>query len=1271
LGKRFLEKKRCFVVAGGSFLGLPIPNFPDSGTSFRHKNYPCALFQGVGERVRHFFAEELAMRKVIALVCFLQLILVGAAVGQTNRASITGTITDASGAVIPDVSVTARNVDTNIETKTVTNGSGIYLLSDLPPGAYELTFQKAGFKETKQAGLHLISTQVAEINRTMQVGMATESITVTAGAPVLDTESPSVGTNMSGKVVTDLPLSIYGGGRFVEDFAVAITPGYSPYSSPYGAVVNGSQWFTKDYTIDGTSGTSSIRGDSMETGPSMEAVQELQATTSGLDAQSAITNGGVMAFTLKSGTNSFHGSAFGYGHNELLDANTWTNDLTGTPKTKARAWDYGGSLGGPILKNKLFFFGTFERFTYSDFTLGGFSESTTVPTTKMLSGDFSELLGAAQCTNSGGKMGDCGGAFTTPVTVKNDAGQTVPLQKGMIFDPATGNQFTGNAIPPSSFSSVAQKIVAIYQKDYAPEQGGLNGNDRFPFSNSPWQTPNQAVVKLDYNLGLNDKLSGSWVYDHRPRTLADSGGVWQLGSTTGGPLANARYQFVEGSQFRASEVHTFSPNLINVFNETYNRYWNGSSAAASGTDWNSQLGLGGTGADNFPLISFGSGVNGYSITSIGNKWTGYFVSGTQITGDNVTWTKGRHAFSFGGDFWDYQVNSHSGSGIDSFNFVPNTTAGAYNGIAGFGFASFLLGDVNTASQSTQYNFYGRRKTLDLYAQDSFKATSKLTLTGGLRWQYSLRFHEKYGHWANYDLTQIDPTYGYPGLLVTASGPGDSFEKKEYWDGFGPQIGFAYSPARKWVVRGSFGLTLLPPNAPQFDGVPDAFDPQYTGVNSVNKPFDWDTGYPGVFQQRTDPSSFFGLVYTDPHSLMPGFTDAFNIGAEYEITPNMRIEVAYIGNRGHHLPDTALGWNEPTAATFLKVEQDNPGLVPYGDYSSWNFSGVGCTKGGPVLSGYGYGAPYKDITCPYTGFTGPALAALAPSPQLAYWSTAIQYYYDLYYVGLPIGQTSYNSMVVDLLKRTGRGLTMDLNYTYARQRGDTYTSQQEYNAYYTPIQDFGNLGASANSLTNYDLTHVVKGYVTYQLPFGHGQRWLSDKGSLVNRLVSGWQASALVLYTSGQPMQITINQPFYPIWGNFYPNFAANPGGHADPTGVNVALVGQPGYNYHYYPQSVATAPVNTSGTVVGFGNGGATDGALRCPGDANEDASILKYFSFGSEGRYQLSMRVEFYNLFNRHYYSILGCGGSKTNVGDSNFADVTGVNTSPRTGQFGVRFTF
>jgi hypothetical protein len=251
------------------------------------------------------------MRSVLC-GCFAAFVLVGVLSAQSNRASITGTVTDSTGAVVAGVGVAATNLDTNVATRTVSNQEGIYVVPNLPPGRYSVEFKKEGFEIERLPAVTLVSTQVAKLDGSLQVGSVTNSVTVTTDAPVLDQERPSIGTNMQGGVVTDLPLSIYSGGRFVEDFAVAITPGYSPISSPYGAVVNGGQWFTKDYTVDGTPGTGDIQGNSMQNGPSMEAVQELQAQTSGLDAQSSITGGGVMSFNLKSGTNKLHGSAFAY-----------------------------------------------------------------------------------------------------------------------------------------------------------------------------------------------------------------------------------------------------------------------------------------------------------------------------------------------------------------------------------------------------------------------------------------------------------------------------------------------------------------------------------------------------------------------------------------------------------------------------------------------------------------------------------------------------------------------------------------------------------------------------------------------------------------------------------------------------------------------------------------------------------------------------------------------------------------------------------------------
>jgi hypothetical protein len=1191
---------------------------------------------------------------------------------QANRASITGTVTDSTGAVVAGVEVTATNTGTNVPTKTVSNSDGIYVIPNLFPGQYSVEFKKDGFEVLLRSVVNLESTEVARIDARLNVGKVSETMTVTTDAPVLDLERPSVGTNMKASVINDLPLSIYGGGRFVETFAVDITPGYSIYSNPYGAVINGGQWFTKDFTVDGSTGTGDIPGNSMESGPSMEAVQELQAQTSGLDAQSSITGGGVIAMSLKSGTNKLHGSALLYGANELFDANTWTNDNTNQPKAKRRAWDYAGSLGGPIIKNKTFFFGTVERYTQTDARLADYSAF--VPTSDFLGGNFNALLGPQLCTQGDGSVAPNCGAGTTPISVMNNAGQTLPLQEGMIFDPLTGNQFTANAIDPSRIGSVAQKINAIYQKDYIPQRpGALTPNDRLPLSGSPFQTPIEVVVKLDHVLREQDRLSGSWIYNHKPRTLVDSGGVWQNGTTDGGPLSAARLNFFHSHQFRASESHTFSPNVLNVLNFTYNYDWQGDLPAAGG-NWAQQLGFGNTGASNFPIISFGNPVNGAQETFIGNSFQGNFSGATIVTGDTVTWTKGKHSLSFGGDFHAHQVNSHSGSGALSFNFDQNATGAPSQGYAqyvGFGFASYLLGNVSTASESTAYNLYGRQKAMSLFAEDSYKVTPKLTVNAGLRWVYNFRFHEKYGHWANYDLNAIDPTLGIPGALVYAKGGGDSFEKNEYAKNFGPQIGFAYSPFPKTVFRGSFGLIYNPVGVAYFSGVPNGFAPGFKGTNQVNSPFNWDSGYPGVYQpgsrnicggagQPDCANAVFPLVNIDPRALKLGYSEAFNFGIQQELTPNMRLEIAYVGNRGHRLTDTALAWNEGPTSTFLRLAQQHP------DMTAWNY---------PVCSASdaaGFGIKY-----PYNGFCGTALEAISPYPQVAnaFWNPYTYggwYYPSLLYEGLPLGQSFYDSMLVDVVKRTGRGLTMDMSYTWSRQEGNTWSAMQEGNGYYTGIQDFNNIGPSAHAVTGYDLTHVVKGYVTYELPFGKGRRWMANQNRWLNGLFGGWNTTWLLRYNSGQPFEVSAQNQYWPMWGNIYPNFNMvgfkgpnDPGKFVpapDPTQVP-----QDFYITNQLPQGVvATQPA--PGTL---GRGGPALSALRCPGGKDEDMSLLKYFPFGSDGQYRLSFRAEFYNAFNRHSYDINGCGGSRATLGYGNFGVINGVNSNPRLGQFGFHFEF
>lgn len=817
----------------------------------------------------------------------------------------------------------------------------------------------------------------------------------------------------------------------------------------------------------------------------------------------------------------------------------------------------------------------------------------------------------------------------------------------MIFDPATGNQFTGNAIPAGRISSVSKQVTAIYQKYYAPQGSGLINNERFPLGN-PSQTTNQVVVKLDHELTGRDHLSGSWTYNHAPRILVDSGGVWQAGSTDGGPLSSARNNFFRSHQFRVSESHTFSPTLLNVVNFTYNYDWQGDQTA-SGGNWSNQLGFGDTGAGNFPLISFGNDVNGYNETYIGNSFQGNFSGANIITGDTVTWTRGRHTFTIGGDFRAHQMNSRGGSGALSFSFDNNDTgapSAGYSQFVGFGFASFLLGDVTTAKETTPFNLYGRNKALALFAQDSYKITPNLTLSMGLRWDYNFRYHEKYGHWANFDLNAIDPNLGIPGALVFAKGGSDSFEKNEYATNFGPHIGFAYSPWKKAVFRGSFSMIYNPVPVPYASGVFNGFAPGFQGTNTVSTSFNWDNGYPGVFtpgNKNVDPTFLFPLTSVDPRALRIGYSDAFNLGVQYELRPEMRVEVAYVGNRGHRLSDTALNYNEGSYSDLSRLATQYPDLNGFNHYV--------CSAADAQTYGVNY---------PYAGFCGPVLSAIAPYPQLAAAESNYWYYPNLLYVGLPYGQSYYDSVVVDVVKRTGRNLTMDTSYTWSRQESNTFSAQQEGNGYYTAIQDFADVGSSAHNITGYDLTHIVKGFALYRLPFGNGQQWLSNTNRFVNGVVGGWQVSGIVLYTSGQPFRVGTQNPFWPQWGNFYPNW--NLSGFKGPNDPKKFPAVQT-----YMPQSVASQPAFGK-----LGNGPMTNPDLRCPGGANENASLQKNFSINrNEEKYKLSFRTEFYNIFNRHTYSINGCEGIQANIGAADFGQIYGVNDNPRTGQFAIRLDF
>lgn len=1177
--------------------------------------------------------KRLAMLSLVLLLC------TGLLWAQSDRATITGTVKDATGAVIPGVQVTATNTENGTKGTAFTNDLGMYTVLHLPIGPYTMTFSKGGFKQLERKGVNLGVNQVADINVTLAIGGASEIVTVIEDAPVLDTQTAAVGLDLKQKAIMDLPITA-SGGRVLEDFAYKVIPGVE--GNNWQEHIAGSMAQTKEVLIDGTSAVQQIGGHLTESSPSMEAVEEFQVSTSGLRAEDGRTGGGVFRMNLKSGSNDFHGSVFGFMHNEVLNANSWNNKyLAATNPTlapnlgreKDRKFDYGFSVGGPIIKNKTFFFTAFERYTQESLALGG---RTTVPNADFLRGDFSALLGNVITGEGGPILNPCTG--------------TAYVQ-GQIFDPATrrtvngqvcADPFPNNIIPTNRISAVSGKILNIYSQYYQPEFEGVKDNARRIAAIDPWFHQNQWTTKFDHNFSDANRLSASYIYVRRPRYLSE-GGIWQAGTIDGGPLSQTRHHFVHSDAVRLSDSHAFSPSVLNVFSFTYNRFNNPQIAASAEGDWPSQLGLYDSPQGNFPIINFNGDNLGHTMTNIGSGSSNHYTAHTYYFNDNLSWIKGRHTLKFGADVRFYQMNSHSDQNVVNYNFNANTT-GMPMGPAtvanqtGFSFASFLLGEVESADWKVANNIYGRRKAMSMYIQDDIKITSKLTANLDLRWEFNGRYHEKYGRWSNFNMDAINPVTGRKGVLEFAKDGDDSFERNQFYGNFAPHVGLAYELTPKTVLRGSYGMYYSPINLSYWSGVPYGFNPGFVGDNRItprtdfSPAFNWDqNGYPGVTVEPTRDPSFtrWGMVSVHPDSLKPGRVQQFNFDLQREITKDLRFDVRYMGTRGTNLQSNFLSGNQPDAKAYGE-------LLKRGTIWNWVSD---------EASAAAAGVPYP------TGFSGSAWAALFPYPEVAMtWG-------PLFVPGAPLGKSRYDSLTLHAAKRSGHGLLMDVSYVLSRSRGSVDTGWQE-NWWAGPIQDVNNLEVEHKTISPFDQMHVFKGYVAYDLPMGNGKALLSGAGPVLNKIVSGWTLSTIFRYNSGTPLRVTSSN-WYPMWNNIYANLNPNVvlGNLFVPSNFDA---NDPTKNIYFDPNAFSNPAYGELGNAPGYLD------QLRGFGGANEDLGVMKYTSFGPDGRYTLQVRFEMYNIFNRHAFE-----NPVTNISDPNFGRVMRATGDPRKGQIGARFTF
>jgi hypothetical protein len=402
---------------------------------------------------------------------------------QVDRGTINGTVTDTTTAVLPGVNVTLIETQTGVHYQgDTTNGQGMYRVLNLPVGQYVLTFAKDGFKTYVRSGVTVSMSQNVTLNAKLEIGNRVDSVTVSSDASLLDTQDATLGSTVTGEVLTELPLTA-DGGRDARNFARSVVATFSTVTGPqlgYNNSVAGSQIVSLSTSVDGTSSDAGIMG--IVNAPGMDSIGQFQVQTSGITAASAQTGGGELMYELKSGNNSFHGSAYGFLANEALNANGWDNnyflsqcaagDTTCEQNYKRpldRYHDLGFSSGGPIWKNHTFVFGSYERFRKQNMTYQ--PDGATVPTANMLTGDFSELLSAVTTDPV------TGNPCTAPCPTGQLDASGNPIYYGAIFNPQSpGNVFPGNIIPSGSISTQSKQVLKIFQQDYVPANGNLSDN---------------------------------------------------------------------------------------------------------------------------------------------------------------------------------------------------------------------------------------------------------------------------------------------------------------------------------------------------------------------------------------------------------------------------------------------------------------------------------------------------------------------------------------------------------------------------------------------------------------------------------------------------------------------------------------------------------------------------------------------------------------------------------------------------------------------------
>lgn len=1205
--------------------------------------------------------------------------------GQGYFGSISGDLTDPSGAVVPGAKVVLADQAKGFTFNTTSDDSGRYLFASIPPGTYSVSVEKEGFAKSVRTNIVLNVNQHVSANFQLKLATVTQAVQVTEHAQMISTEDAVTGNTVNSRFISDLPLL----DRNVLNFTM-LGPGMNNQSDQNSVsdtgtnfISNGSRGASADILLDGASITNFEPNGGITQvtyTPSVESVDELKVEQTNFSAEFGFTGSTVVNMITRSGTNQFHGSVYDYLRNAMTDANNWFNNQAGVPIPPVHRNNYGGTFGGPIRRDKAFFFFDWDGTRASNMS----TYQAGVPSAAERQGDFGELCAAnggafdttGLCSVAGGQLWDpYTGTFQTPanqpagayrsnyIPFNNLATYTSPGNPNLDGTPYQLPIAAGNLIDP-----VGQKLMNLFP---APNftSGGIY--DNWVASGATPRANDQFDLKVDYQLNQKNLLSVKYSEGWNSTTpyncfknFADPCGSGQNGSRQHLAAINYTWTISPTVLLTSTLGFTRGSELIDAYNKSLNPNPLGTLGFPSYLASNGFLGV--------PAIFIGDYFSA-AFTSIGQDPYGNYVQG-QDTGqlmEALTKIHGTHELKFGFEGRLHQMNYiQTNAPLGYFNIGSGGTSQCPTPVisvcGGDDMASLMTGQFSdyyelqfrVASQSYQYAGF---------AQDNWKVTPRLTLNLGLRYGVSLPHTERHNRmdWFNPSVTSplnggtisyTDPITGNNVTRALLGGevfasPSQRTNWVTDWSDVQPRFGFAYLFRNKTVIRGGYGIYYDPTHS----GANGLLSYGSQGFNQYTTPLttyqnDGATPYmrlnnpfpSGLIQP---PGSSLGLLNDVGYGAIGPIRNSFyartpyeqswSFGIERQLPFNMMLTAEYIGKKGTHLyfeGANALDTLPPSIESMTPTEIGN-----LGNYVTNPFA--------PILT-----APYYANSA-LSSPTIQAFQLLLPYPQFTSATSDEP----------PIANSIYHALQLTLEKRYSNGLQLSANYTWSKSIDDASINDTNVSwlanttSYLFMAQDPNRLYLD-RSLSIFDVPQLVKFNYVYDLPFGRSRAYFSHMPRPLEIVLGGWRTAGVWTMRSGFPLTFIASGGGTPIYTYGYqrPNLVGTPKrtDGSDGNWVN---------NYFANP-SVFQLPAAYT-----LGNAPRTLGAVRSPFLFASDLSIAKDFSFSPRHEnMKLELRMDAANAFNHPVF-----GTPDTGVGDPNFGVISYQANSPRQVQLSLKLSF